>query len=189
LASNRFDRFVSDLDALVARQPAETEILSTGAALLRALVAVDDWLDPGLAQGDPERYQQYLLYCDPQARFSVVSFVWGPGQSTPIHNHTVWGLIGMLRGGEIDQRYRAGPDGRLEADGAAAILRAGDVATLSPATGDIHKVTNLHPDQVSVSIHAYGADIGRVSRSTFDLEGGRKTFVSGYSNVPARKAP
>ncbi len=32
-------------------------------------------------------------------RFCVVSFVWGPDQATPIHNHTVWGLVGVLRGG------------------------------------------------------------------------------------------
>ena len=47
---------------------------------------------------------QYLLYCDPEERFSVVSFVWGPGQSTPTHDPSVWGLIGVLRGAGTESR-------------------------------------------------------------------------------------
>ena len=41
------------------------------------------------AQPHPQYYQQHLLHCDPLERFSVVSFVWGPGQKTPVHDHTV----------------------------------------------------------------------------------------------------
>jgi 3-mercaptopropionate dioxygenase len=36
----------------------------------------------------------------------VVSFVSSPGQSTPLLDHTVQGLIGMLRGVEISSNYR-----------------------------------------------------------------------------------
>jgi hypothetical protein len=42
------------------------------------------------AEPAPDTYRQYLLHCDPLERFSVVSFVWGPGHRTPIHDHTVW---------------------------------------------------------------------------------------------------
>ena len=69
-----------------------------GGKLLAQLVSHDDWLPDEFAQPNPERYQQFLLYADPDDRFSVVSFVWGPGQATPIHDHTVWGLVGVLRG-------------------------------------------------------------------------------------------
>ena len=34
----------------------------------------------------------------------------GPGQRTPVHDHTVWRLIGMLRGVEISRDYSANPD-------------------------------------------------------------------------------
>src|SRR6187402_2584260 len=83
----------------------EATILARGSALLSDLVAHDDWLPDEYAKPDPARYQQYLLHCDSRERFSVVSFVWGPGQATPIHDHTVWGLIGMLRGAEYSQGY------------------------------------------------------------------------------------
>jgi predicted metal-dependent enzyme (double-stranded beta helix superfamily) len=189
LPTHRFDSFIAGMTTLVDRRPAEAEILSTGAALLRTLIAADDWLDPAFARDDPQRFQLFLLHCDPQARFSVVSSVWAPGQASPIHDHTVWGVIGVLRGGETEERYRQGPDGRLEAEGAKLTLHPGDVSVLSPAAGDVHKVSNLYPDRVSISIHVYGADIGQVSRSSFDLTGGRKTFVSSYANAPARTAP
>jgi len=150
--------------------------------LLARLIASDDWLPRDLAQPHPEHYCQYLLHCDPLERFSVVSFVWGPGQRTPVHDHTVWGLIGMLRGAETGQRYRRAPDGRLAPDGAAARLEVGDIELVSPATGDIHQVANAYLDRSSVSIHVYGANIGAVARHVFDPQtGAAKSFVSGYS--------
>jgi predicted metal-dependent enzyme (double-stranded beta helix superfamily) len=37
------------------------------------------------------------------------------------------------------------------------------------------------PDEVAVSIHVYGADIGAVRRHVFDPQSGRqRDFVSGY---------
>ncbi|HEX7987503.1 MAG TPA: cysteine dioxygenase, partial [Duganella sp.] len=87
----RLRHFVEALDALLGQglELDETRIVARGSELLRELVAHDDWLPQQAALPDPQYYRQYLLYRDPAARFSVVSFVWGPGQSTPIHNHTV----------------------------------------------------------------------------------------------------
>ena len=68
-------------------------------------------------------------------------------------------------------------------DGAAVRLDAGDVEAVSPTVGDLHRVHNAHADRVSVSIHVYGANIGAVQRHTYPAEGGRKPFVSGYSNA------
>ena len=45
-------------------------------------------------------------------------------------------------------------------------------------------LTNAFDDRVSISIHAYGANIGKVRRHVFDLETGAvKEFVSGYANA------
>ena len=107
---DRLRRFVCDLTKLSDANAGEAEILKEAGASLRALVAEDDWLPPEFAEPNPAQYRQYLLYCDPYERFSVVSFVWGPGQRTPVHDHTVWGLIGMLRGAEISRGYAAGGD-------------------------------------------------------------------------------
>ncbi|MDN5484798.1 MAG: cysteine dioxygenase, partial [Pseudomonas sp.] len=129
------------------------------------------------------RYQQFLLHADSRQRFSVVSFVWGPGQRTPIHDHRVWGLIGMLRGAEVSQGFARAPGGSLVAQGEPVQLLPGQVEAVSPKVGDIHQVSNAHGDQVSISIHVYGANIGAVRRAVYQPDGSEKLFISGYSNA------
>ena len=179
---SRLRGFVYDLAALLSQTRDEARILEIGGAFLRDLVSRDDWLPDAFAEPTSAPYAQHLLHCDSLERFSVVSFVWGPGQGTPVHNHTVWGLIGVLRGAEISQPYRLAPEG-LAPSGPAARLEAGQVEAVSPRIGDIHRVTNALDDRASVSIHVYGANIGAVERSTFDPAGTPKRFVSGYSNT------
>ncbi|MFM0183772.1 cysteine dioxygenase [Paraburkholderia aspalathi] len=182
LRPDRLRAFVGRIASLVDERAPEAHLLESGGAALRELIAHDDWLPDAFAQPDSERYQQFLLHADSQQRFSIVSFVWGPGQSTPVHDHTVWGLIGVLRGAEIAQGYRITPDGAPEEEGAAKRLDAGAVDAVSPRIGDIHRVSNAFDDRTSISIHVYGGNIGAVTRSVYPAGGGRKTFISGYSN-------
>ena len=178
---HRLANFVGALGTLVDTTSDEDLILAEGRRLLAGLIARDDWLPDEYARPDPARYQQYLLHCDSRERFSVVSFVWGPGQATPVHDHTVWGLVGVLRGAELSQRFEhrgeafatVGPVHRLE---------RGEVEAVSPTVGDVHQVTNAFDDRVSISIHVYGANIGAVRRATYDADGRPKRFVSGYAN-------
>lgn len=178
----RLRGFVTAFAGLLRGAPDESEILQTGGQLLSALVTQDDWLPDAYAQPSPERYRQYLLHCDSAEAFSVVSFVWGPGQATPVHDHTVWGLVGMLRGAELFQAYGRTGDG-LAPRGPTVRLEPGQVEAVSPRVGDIHQVSNAFDDQVSISIHVYGANIGAVRRATYDPEGRPRPFVSGYSNT------
>jgi len=177
----RLRGFVGDLAHLLDHTKDEARILDEGARLLAELVAHDDWLPEEYARPNPERYQQYLLHCDSAERFSVVSFVWGPGQGTPIHDHTVWGLVGMLRGAETSEGFRRAADGSL-IPGETTTLAPGDVEALSPAAGDIHRVRNARADGPSISIHVYGGNIGAVRRSTFAADGTARPFISGYAN-------
>lgn len=178
----RLRDFVRDLAETVAAFPQEAEVLPRAEALLRDLIAHDDWLPAAYAQPDPLRYRQYLLHCDSRERFSVVSFVWAAGQATPVHDHTVWGLVGMLRGAELSQAYELSPGG-LRPAGPARRLEEGEVERVSPTIGDIHRVANAFDDRASISIHVYGANIGAVERATYAPDGTRKPFVSRYSNT------
>lgn len=179
---DRLRRLVCDLTALVDAGAAEPEILDRAGASLWELVSVDNWLPPEFAEPDPVRYRQYLLYCDPMERFSIVSFVWGPGQSTPVHDHTVWGLIGMLRGAEVSRNYAVAPSGKLESRSVLHLV-PGQITVVSPQIGDVHQVENALTDRPSISIHAYGANIGAIARHVYLLEAGEtKPFVSGYAN-------
>jgi predicted metal-dependent enzyme (double-stranded beta helix superfamily) len=175
-------RFVRGMTELVDSTTDESRLLPRGRDLLGELITDDDWLADEYAAARPDRYAQYLLHCDPLERFSMVSFVWGPGQRTPVHNHTVWGLVGVLRGTEQSEPYEL-CDGVPYQAGETLVMTRGEIDAVSPALGDWHRVTNSS-DRVSISIHVYGGNVGALHRLKFDESAGRCVdFVSGYDNA------
>jgi len=181
----RFREFIASFSALFDAAGAdERRIFREGAPLLSALVGHDDWLPDEAAAAEAGAYRQYLLYCDPRERFSVVSFVWGPGVKTPIHDHTVWGMVGVMRGAETCYEYAPPRPGEPMTPKAQHPCAPGEVDKVSPTVGDIHVVENALDDRASISIHVYGGNIGAVRRHVFDpTTGAAKPFVSGYSSA------
>jgi predicted metal-dependent enzyme (double-stranded beta helix superfamily) len=180
--------FVHGLDAVLASETDEAAILRQGRALLAGLIARDGWLPEAMLAPDPGGYRIHLLHLDPARRYSVSAMVWGPGQGTPIHDHTVWGMVGVLRGRERCEEFAlAAPGGPLVAGHVHEML-PGDIDLVSPTIGDIHRVSNALSGGTSVSIHVYGADIGTISRSRYDAAGMASTFVSPYASclLPGR---
>jgi predicted metal-dependent enzyme (double-stranded beta helix superfamily) len=175
-----FRDFVRNLTELADADPSEAEMLAAARPLMADLLSHDTWLPDAFAAPDPDRYSQYLLYCDLKERFSIVSYVWAPGQETPIHDHTVWGLLGVLRGSEVSQRYVPG-DGAMEPVGHIERLESGATDMVSPTIGDIHRVRNGSAARPSVSIHVYGGNIGAISRHAYAPDGTARSFRSGYS--------
>lgn len=175
--------FIVATTTLVDARNDEAYLLNGIRPLLERLISTDHWLPEELTRPHPQYYQQYLLHADARERWSMVSFVWGPGQKTPVHDHRVWGLVGVLQGAEIGTNFERGADGRLRATGDERLER-GQVVTVSPTIGDIHQVANAFDDRVSISIHVYGGNIGAVRRAVYDADTGvEKPFVSGYSNA------
>lgn len=174
--------FLREMTELVSVADEETALLDRGSELLAALIRDDAWLPVEYAAPRSDRYAQYLLHCDPLERFSMVSFVWGPGQRTPVHNHTVWGLVGVLRGAESTEEYGL-CDGVPTSLGKRQVMTSGEVDAVSPTIGDWHRVTNTS-DGVSISIHVYGGNVGALHRRRLDEATGRLIdFVSGYDNT------
>lgn len=178
----RLRECVQSFTRLVIHSGDDPEVMiSKGQDILGALIAHDDWLPEFATATNDTYYRQYLLHCDPLERFSIVSFVWGPGQKTPIHDHTVWGLVGMLRGQERSRRFEQTALGLVAAE--ESTLLPGQIDVVSPTHGDIHQVTNGFDDRASISIHVYGANIGAVNRNVFDPKTGQpKPFVSSYNS-------
>jgi predicted metal-dependent enzyme (double-stranded beta helix superfamily) len=88
-----------------------------------------------------------------------------------------------LRPLDGEASYTADSAGILQ-PGPVHHLARGDVADVSPRIGDIHRVENGLVDQPSISVHAYGGNIGAVARHVY-LPGNDeiREFVSGYSNT------
>jgi 3-mercaptopropionate dioxygenase len=186
---SRLQAFVEHIQTRINQYPTvpdafqEQALFGSLKPALEALLKQDDWLPDSHARFDPARYQQHPLYRDPQGRFSVVSFVWGPGHATPVHDHKVWGMVGVLRGAELCEHFRL-VDGLWQPQGETHIVNAGEVDLVSPTIGDVHRVSNALPNQITISIHVYGADIGLVKRHVMTPgHTGVREFISGYSDV------
>jgi predicted metal-dependent enzyme (double-stranded beta helix superfamily) len=133
---------------------------------LRRLIAADGWLAPADRAPGDDAYRQHLLHVSPCRGLSVVALVWRPGQSTAIHDHVSWCVVGVHRGVEREDRYDV-----VETAGGPALRPAGSVLaprghveTLIPPAGDIHAVTAAGRE-IAISIHVYGADIERLGSS------------------------
>jgi predicted metal-dependent enzyme (double-stranded beta helix superfamily) len=154
MTPNPLTAFAADVEGLADR-PHEI------GTRLAELLAQDGWLAPEHREADPDTYRQHLLHVSPDRRLSIVALVWLPGQTTPIHDHVSWCIVGVYEGREREIRYRAVEDGgrrHLEAVGSVDAL-PGHVEVIIPSSeADIHAVTAVG-DTPTISIHVYGADI------------------------------
>jgi len=176
--------FVVAMTRLVGEAPDEARVLDEGRQLLAPLLARADWLPDAFTVVRADRYAQYLLHADPLERFSVVSFVWGPGHRTPVHDHTVWGLVGVLQGAERCEEYTPPGAGQAPAaTGRSHVMHWGDIEAVSPTLGDWHRVSNAQANGPSISIHVYGGNIGAVRRHRVDDHGQVVEFISGYDSA------
>jgi predicted metal-dependent enzyme (double-stranded beta helix superfamily) len=152
--------------------------------LLQSLVADRDWLNERFCRAISSRaYAQYLLHRPADHAFSIVSFVWNPGQGSPIHDHCTWGVIGQYEGEEEETRFRI-TDNRVERIG-VVIARPGDVSHVYPPARDIHQIIN-RSGTPAISIHIYGGDIGSQRRHTYDpTTAAMREFISGYDDPSA----
>ena len=158
MTQNALTSFIADVDGLADDPHAIGERLA-------GLLAEDGWLAPEHREPDPDHYRQHLLHVSPDRRLSIVALVWLPGQSTPIHDHVSWCVVGVYEGRERETRYRA--VGRhLEEAGSIDAL-PGHVEVIIPSSeADIHAVTAAG-DEPTISIHVYGADIERRGTSIY----------------------
>ena len=95
---------------------------------------------------------------------TVAHVVSAPGSRSPIHNHCMWGVIGIYAGQEDNHLYRRGAQGLVH-EGVRS-LRRGDVFRMPEAL--IHAVENplSEPNR---GLHIYGGDlIDRPGRSLWD---------------------
>ncbi len=156
------------------------------AAVLRDWLASGATLEAAVTIPSSEHYLMYPLHVASDGGFSIAAAVWAVGQRTPIHDHGVWGVVGIYQGLEKEVHYKgdAGPSGLsgpLEAT-ESNVWSPGDVTVCCGGDRDIHQVS-CNSDIPCVGIHVYGGDIGRIERRTFDRESGAsKLFVSAWAS-------
>jgi 3-mercaptopropionate dioxygenase len=128
------------------------------AGQLRAHLPDASILTPDQRRGDPDQYVGHVLHAEPDGTFSILAIVWRPGQSTRIHDHITWCVVGVLAGIEHEELFDEALNPIGERDS-----HPGEVSGFAPP-GDIHRIRN-HSAEPAISLHIYGTDITRVGTS------------------------
>ena len=124
----------------------------------------------------------YLLWTDVESGVSLLAMALGPGDVTPIHDHLVWGVVGVYRGAQHETRYRLNGDALSETS--AGARAEGTVTHLLPPDEDIHCVRNESLEGPAISVFFMGANIGCKPRHLYERGGRVESVVSGYANQP-----
>lgn len=164
-ATARFTQLIADIRAVVQRDDDAKRIGPAVAALLQPCLGCDDFLSAEQLEADESDYRQHILHVEPDGSFSIVALVWLPGQSTAVHDHVSWCVVGVHLGDEHETVYtlRDDTDEPHLIPTGECINPACSVATLLPP-GDIHRVAN-GGSGLAVSLHIYGADISVLGSS------------------------
>jgi predicted metal-dependent enzyme (double-stranded beta helix superfamily) len=159
--------YVGAIEGVLARRPANKIIIREVSAATKLLCASDRWLEERHRVGNPDRYTRHLLHRDPQNRFVVLALVWQPGQMTPIHDHSCWGVMGLIQNSLEEVCYDRLDDGKradfaeLEQSRGTDVGQGG-VAYLLPPFEEIHRIGNTS-DKPTISLHVYGRDLDEVN--------------------------
>jgi len=178
--------FIQDVDRIVRRYSSESEILVHLKPALEKLVSSPGSVPTEAFTPRKDRFAMNLLQMPEDESYSIIGGVWHPGQTTPIHDHLTWALIGVYDGEEREALFRRTDDGsnpklaRIQ-QVSERVNKKGHVTVLGH-TG-IHRVDNISL-KPTTSVHIYGRDIGNTERHSYDpVTGEIGRFVSGYCNV------
>jgi 3-mercaptopropionate dioxygenase len=178
--------FIQDVDRIVRGYPSESEILLHLKPALEKLISSPGSVPTGAFTPRKDRFAMNLLQMPEDEAYSIIGGVWHPGQTTPIHDHLTWALIGVYEGEEREALFRRIDDGsnsklaRIQ-QVSERVNKKGHVTVLGHS--GIHRVDNISL-KPTTSVHIYGRDIGNAERHSYDpVTGEISRFVSGYCNV------
>jgi 3-mercaptopropionate dioxygenase len=115
----------------------------------------------------PGCYARRLLYRDPELDFTALVMTWGPGQRTALHDHAgIWCVEGVVQGQMEVTRYEMLEE---QADGLCRFAERGRALAVAGTAGALippfehHVLSNLQPDQASLTLHVYGGEMDHCS--------------------------
>lgn len=97
---------------------------------------------------------------------TVANMSTAPGSTSPIHNHCMWGVIGVYAGQEDNFLYRRGAAGLEQVE--TKSLRTADVYVMP---NDLIHAINNPLNEFNAALHVYGGDlVERPGRSIWNPE-------------------
>ena len=173
------EAFAVDVEAVVARETAQAQIIPQLEPLLARFLAADTLPDQfcraaqNRIASDHQDFTLYRLHRGTNDRFNIMAAIWPAGGGTGVHDHAGnWVVEGVYRNKLHTIRYVRQDDGSQPAH---ADLR--ETMTLDMLPGDVAHVQ--YPDQFihdfinpteepTVSVHIYGGDITQETLNYFD---------------------
>ena len=178
--------FIQDVDRIVRGYPSESEILLHLKPALEKLVSSPGSVPAKAFTPRKDRFAMNLIQMPEDEAYSIIGGVWHPGQTTPIHDHLTWAMIGVYDGEEREALFRRTDDCSNQKMAkiqqvSERVNKKGHVTVLGHS--GIHRVDNVSL-KPTFSVHIYGRDIGNAERHSYDpVTGEISRFVSGYCNV------
>jgi predicted metal-dependent enzyme (double-stranded beta helix superfamily) len=146
--------------------------------VLSCLVRDHDFLDshvlPLLEEvGRAKDWYVAYRHDDPGCSYSLQVFVWPPGSTTRIHDHSSWGAFCCVVGSVLEERYERADDGSLPDYARLKRLwqlewsREDGISTVLPYGEGIHRVSNPTAEP-AISVHLYGPRLGEIDGRDYD---------------------
>lgn len=179
------EKLIADIEAVLALGGTEEVITAEVATALHVALADGLALTEPATRASEERYVMYPLYVAPDESFCIASAVWNVGQSTPIHGHGVWGVVGIYSGAERELRFAfpdpktPGPVQLLDEE----VFTPGEVTVCCTTDKDIHKVSAA-TDEPCIGIHIYGGNIGEIRRRKYEPDTGEIGYFTSFWSEP-----
>jgi 3-mercaptopropionate dioxygenase len=185
------DEFVYDMETLLKEHPDQERIFDKGSSHLSRLINNPDAIPAEyrvpVGKGRRANHGSYLLY-QGESGLIVTAVVWGPGDHAAPHDHSTWGMIGVMDNALTETRFRRVDDrsrenyAQLEKD-RGALVKPGEISLLIPEVDEIHQMDNF-TDRPTVEIHVYGKDLRGLDRVRYNLETGeiRPFMTEKYDN-------
>lgn len=156
------DKLVAAIDAAVALGDCAAVTAEVRKVLCEMIRDRDVRLPACVYEPIEDHYARREIYRSPLHGYSIVAMTWGPGQGTPVHDHSgLWCVEGVWDGELEITQYEL-----LERDGERFRFRAtggmqagtGSAGSLIPPH-EYHTIRNTSPDSVAVSLHIYRAEM------------------------------
>ena len=156
------DKFIQAIDTAIAAGDQHAVTAAVRNALCRLIKDRDVRLPDCVHDPIVDHYARRELYRSPEHGYSVVAMTWGPGQGTPLHDHSgLWCVEGVWDGELEITQYEL-----LDTDGDRARFRAAGGMVAGPGSAgslipphEYHTIRNASADAVAISLHIYKAEM------------------------------
>ena len=155
---------VEALDAAAALGEVEAITRAVQEALSTLATAERIELPEALRQPCPDSYARRLIHRSIEPAYTALAMVWGPGQGTPVHDHSgLWCVEGVVEGRidvtQYDLVERQGERCRFDQQETMS-AGVGSSGRLIPPF-DYHTIANANDDGSAITIHVYGGEMVR----------------------------